>query len=674
MRHPHTRTIRRRALGALTAGLLCAAGLAVPAATAAPAEAPVAPAPADGLALTPPMGFNNWNSTHCRADFDEEMVKGIADLFVTKGLKDAGYQYVNLDDCWALPSRDANGRLVPDPVRFPGGIKAVADYVHAKGLKLGIYSSAGTKTCNSAGFPGALGHEYSDAQQFADWGVDYLKYDNCNNQGVDARLRYTTMRDALRATGRPIVYSICEWGENKPWEWAGDLGQLWRTTGDISDSWGSMLSILKQNLPLAPYAGPGHWNDPDMLEVGNGGMTDTEYRSHFSMWSIMAAPLLIGTDLRTASQATFDILGNKEVIAVDQDPLGRQGTVVSSEGGRWVVAKELRDGSRAVALFNESGTAQRISTTARAAGLPDAPGYTLRDLWQHRSYQTAGTVSATVPAHGTVLVRVQADPRWAAHPPAVELGLDGGPYVEAGTPAALTSSVTDLGRAPARQVSVALTGPAHWTVTPTSATEAATLATGRSLRTGWRVTAPPGTPAGSYALTLTARYRAPSGTRVETALPLTASVVVPPPSGTSYLGDLPWLAATNGWGPVERDTSNGESAAGDGNPITLGGVVHAKGLGVHAESSVDYYTGGACETVTAEVGVDDEKGANGTVAFEIWADGTKAAATGVLTNAMPARPLTADVSGAQVVRLVVTDGGDGIDSDHADWADARIGC
>ncbi|MFE7975594.1 NPCBM/NEW2 domain-containing protein [Streptomyces shenzhenensis] len=673
MRHPHTRTTRRRAVGALTAGLLCAAGLAVPA-TAAPAEAPVASAPADGLALTPPMGFNNWNSTHCRADFDEEMVKGIADLFVAKGLKDAGYRYVNLDDCWALPSRDANGRLVPDPVRFPGGIEAVADYVHAKGLKLGIYTSAGTKTCNSAGFPGALGHEYGDAQQFADWGVDYLKYDNCNNQGVDARLRYTTMRDALRATGRPIVYSICEWGENKPWEWAADLGQLWRTTGDISDSWGSMLSILKQNLPLAPYAGPGRWNDPDMLEVGNGGMTDTEYRTHFSMWSIMAAPLLIGTDLRTASAATFDILGNKEVIAVDQDPLGRQGTVVSSEGGRWVVAKEMQDGSRAVALFNESGTAQRITTTARAVGLPDAPGYTLRDLWQHRGYHTAGTVSATVPAHGTVLVRVQADPRWAALPPAVELGLDGSPYVEAGTPAALTTSVTDLGRAPARQVSVALTGPEGWTVTPTSATGTASLATGRSLRTGWRVTAPPGTPTGPYDLTLRARYRSPSGTRVDTALPLTVSVVVPPPSGTSYLGDLPWLSATNGWGPAERNTSNGESAAGDGNPLTLGGVVYAKGLGVHAESSVDYYTGGACETVTADVGVDDEKGANGTVAFEVWADGTKAAATEVLTNAMPARPLTADVTGAQVVRLVVTDGGDGIDSDHADWADARIGC
>ncbi|WP_329549176.1 NPCBM/NEW2 domain-containing protein [Streptomyces sp. NBC_01356] len=677
MRHLHTRTARRRAVGAFTAGLLCTIGLAAPA-LAAPAEDTVSPTLAESLALTPPMGFNNWNSTHCRAEFNEDMVKGIADIFVEKGLKDAGYEYVNLDDCWALSSRDANGKLVPDPARFPNGIKAVADYIHSKGLKLGIYTSAGTKTCNDAGFPGALGHEYSDAQQFADWGVDYLKYDNCNNQGVDAKLRYNTMRDALAAasqsTGRPIVYSICEWGENKPWEWASDVGQLWRTTGDISDSWGSMLSILKQNLPLAQYAGPGHWNDPDMLEVGNGGMTDTEYRSHFSMWSIMAAPLLIGSDLRTASDATFDILDNKEVIAVDQDPLGKQGVVLSSEGGRWVVAKEMKDGSRTVALFNETGSAQRIATTAGAVGLPQAGAYTLRDLWQHKSYNTAGTISATVPAHGTVLVRVSTDAKWAKNPPAVELGLEGSLLAEPDKSVALTSTVTDLGRTAAKQVSVKLSGPEGWKVKAASPTTASVLATGRSLRTSWKVTAPAGTAAGSYDLTLKATYRSPTGVRAESVLPLTASVVVAPPSGVSSLGDLPWLSTTNGWGPVERDTSNGENEAGDGNPITINGVVYAKGLGVHAESTVEYYTGKACETVTAQVGVDDEEGADGSVAFEIWADGTKVASTGVLTNAQAAQAISADVSGAEVVRLVVTDGGDGITSDHGDWADAQLTC
>ncbi|GAA1042807.1 hypothetical protein GCM10009566_46880 [Streptomyces murinus] len=403
MRTSSTRTTHRRTAGVLLAGLLCAAGLATaPAATAAPGLD-------NGLARTPPMGFDNWNSTQCGPGFDEAMIEGIADLIVAKGLKDAGYRYVNLDDCWAFPLRSLTGELVPDPVRFPHGIKAVADYVHAKGLKLGIYTSAGLRTCDVIGMPGALGHEYGDARQFADWGVDYVKYDNCNNLGIDAISRYTTMREALKATGRPIVYSICEWGENKPWEWAPDVGNLWRTTGDISDSWSSMLSIVKQNLPLAPYAGPGHWNDPDMLEVGNGGMTDTEYRSHFSLWSVMAAPLLIGTDLRKATPATFDILGNAEVIAVDQDPLGKQGTVVDDTDGRWVIAKEMADGSRAVALFNESGTAQHITTTAAAVGLPDAGSYTLRDLWRHTGDHSTGTITATVPAHGTVLLRVSAD-------------------------------------------------------------------------------------------------------------------------------------------------------------------------------------------------------------------------------------------------------------------------
>lgn len=679
MRHLPSRTTstsRQRLIGVLAAGLLCAAGTTVPAAAQPPAAAPpdTAAAAGNGLALTPPMGFNNWNSTHCRADFNEAMVKGIADIFVEKGLKDAGYEFVNLDDCWAKPQRDADGKLEADPVRFPNGIKAVADYVHAKGLKLGIYTSAGTRTCDSVGLPGALGHEFSDARQFADWGVDYLKYDNCNNEGVDAKERYTTMRDALAATGRPIVYSICEWGENKPWEWAGELGNLWRTTGDINDSWSSMLSIMKQNLPLAPAAGPGRWNDPDMLEVGNGGMTDTEYRTHFSMWSVMAAPLLIGSDLRTATPETFGILSNHEVIAVDQDPLGKQGAVLSSEGGRWVVAKEMRDGSRAVALFNETENAQRIATTAAAAGLPQASAYTVRDLWEHTTRNTAGGLSATVPAHGTVLLRVAADSHATARPPAVELAVDGNPLAEAGRTAPLTTSITDLGRTPAMRVTAALTGPDGWRIEADSATTAAALPTGRALTTRWRVTAPAGTATGTYDLSLTARYSSPAGKRVRSSVPFRAHVVVPPPAGESYPSDLPQLSASNGYGPVEKDTSNGESAAGDGHPLTIGGEVYAKGLGVHADSSVAYYTGGACSTLTARVGVDDEKGDKGSVAFEIWADGTKAASTGTLTNAMAAQPLTADISGAEVVRLVVTDGGDGVDSDHADWADPRITC
>jgi alpha-galactosidase len=394
----------------MLASALSAAGLVVAAAAIGTAlfTAPPASALANGLALTPPMGFNNWNSTQCRPEFNEGMVRGIADIFVSSGLKAAGYQYVNLDDCWAETKRDTGGHLVPSRVRFPHGIKALADYVHGKGLKLGIYTSAGTHTCNKAGFPGGLGHEQTDANTFASWGVDYLKYDNCNNQGVDAVQRYTKMRDALKRTGRPIVYSICEWGKNKPWTWGPNVGNLWRTTGDISDNWGRMLSIIHANQTHAAVAGPGRWNDPDMLEIGNGHMTDTEYRTHFSLWAEMAAPLLIGTDLRKAKPATFAILNNTDVIAIDQDPLGKQGTVVSSSGGLVVYTKQLANGDRAVALFNETGATATISTTAAKVGLRAASSYTLKDLWSKASRTTAGTISASVPSHGTVLYRVSA--------------------------------------------------------------------------------------------------------------------------------------------------------------------------------------------------------------------------------------------------------------------------
>jgi alpha-galactosidase len=390
--------------------VLAATGLALGGAVGAVLlTAPPASALANGLALTPPMGFNNWNSTQCGSGFNEGMVKAIADIFVSKGLKAAGYQYVNLDDCWAETSRDRSGHLVPSHTRFPHGIKALANYVHGKGLKLGIYTSAGTHTCNKAGFPGALGHEKTDAQTFASWGVDYLKYDNCNNQGVDAQKRYKAMRDALAATKRPIVYSICEWGKNKPWNWAPSVGNLWRTTGDISPNWTRMLSIIHANASHASVAGPGHWNDPDMLEIGNGHLTHNEQITHFSLWAEMAAPLLIGTDLRKASASTFTILGNRDVIAIDQDSLGKQGVIISSSGGLTIFTKQLANGDRAVALFNETGSTHTISTTAAKAGLKAAASYKLTDLWSKATRTTTGAISASVPAHGTVLFRVHAN-------------------------------------------------------------------------------------------------------------------------------------------------------------------------------------------------------------------------------------------------------------------------
>jgi alpha-galactosidase len=402
----HLFLLRRRLTASIASAALTAGGLAGVTVSTQLAAAPPAAAVDNGLAATPQMGFNNWNATRCRAEFNASTVEGIADVLVSQGLKAAGYTYVNLDDCWALPDRDARGDLVPDPARFPHGIKAVADYVHSKGLKFGLYSSAGTKTCDPNGFPGALGHERQDADLWASWGVDYLKYDNCNNTGLDARARYQAMGDALKATGRRILYSVCDWGSNQPWNWAPALGNSWRTTGDIADSWSSMIGIAHQNQALAQYAGPGAWNDPDMLEVGNGGMTDTEYRTHFSLWSQMAAPLLVSSDLRGASAATLAILKNTDVIAVDQDPLGRQGTVVSSDGGLVVMTKPLADGSRAVTLTNENTTARSVATTARDIGLGDASSYALKDLWSKATSSTTGAISASVPAHGTAMFRV----------------------------------------------------------------------------------------------------------------------------------------------------------------------------------------------------------------------------------------------------------------------------
>jgi alpha-galactosidase len=379
--------------------VLAAGSMPVQAAQAAPA--------------LPQMGFNNWNSTHCRDEFNEAMIRGIADKFISLGLRDAGYTYVNIDDCWANWQRDKDGHLRANPKRFPSGIKALADYIHQHGLKFGLYSSAGTSTCEplqeNRGFPGGLGHEKEDAATFASWGVDYLKYDNCNNQKVDARQRYSAMAKALRASGRQIFYSVCEWGENKPWLWAGkppvDAGS-WRTTGDIRDEYASMLKIFKQNVVLDRYASPGHWNDPDMLEVGNGGMTDTEYRSHFSLWSIMAAPLLIGTDLRTIKPDALQILLNKDVIAVDQDPLGVQGRQVRDADGIHVIVKPLKDGSRAVVVFNENDAARPVAVAASEIGLKPDMQYELRDLWAHTQANGDGSIKVELPAHATAMYRI----------------------------------------------------------------------------------------------------------------------------------------------------------------------------------------------------------------------------------------------------------------------------
>jgi alpha-galactosidase len=322
---------------------------------------------------------------------------------VSSGMQAAGYQYVNIDDCWSAQTRDAGGNLQADPAKFPNGIKAVADYVHSKGLKFGIYGDRGTATC--AGFPGSYGHETQDANTFASWGVDYLKYDNCSTVG-DMQTDLTRMHNALAATGRPIVFSISTWWMSLPT--FPDIGNLWRTTGDITDSFSSVMGNIDTNNNTAQYAGPGHWNDPDMLEVGNGGMTDAEYRAHFGMWAIVAAPLIAGNDLRNMSQATINILTAPEVIAVDQDALGVQGIKITDNGAGLQVWSKTLSGTniKAVALLNRSGATATITANWRDLGLPSGSA-TVRDLWARADLGSFNDgYSASVPSHGIVLVKI----------------------------------------------------------------------------------------------------------------------------------------------------------------------------------------------------------------------------------------------------------------------------
>ena len=362
----------------------------------------------NGLARTPPMGWNSWNRFGCNVS--EDLIRGIADGMVASGMRDAGYQYVTIDDCWQV-ARNVQGTIVADSTRFPHGMKALADYIHSKGLKFGIYTDAGRKTCE--GRPGSYGYESIDAKTYASWGVDYVKIDWCNSEGLDAKTQYTKIRDALANSGRKIVFSICEWGSNQPWEWAPDVGNLWRTTGDIADRWTSVLTLVDLSSQYWHVARPGAWNDPDMLEVGNGGMTRNEYRAHFSLWAMMAAPLIAGNDVRAMMDSTRaaadvrDILLNKDVIAVDQDSLGVQGKIVQaspSELQVWV--KPLQDGSRAVLLFNRASVPSTITASFGRIGIPTKTAR-VRDLWVHTEQASVeNAFAATVPSHGVVLVRI----------------------------------------------------------------------------------------------------------------------------------------------------------------------------------------------------------------------------------------------------------------------------
>jgi alpha-galactosidase len=360
--------------------------------------------PDNGLARTPPMGWNSWNKFAGRVD--DAGVRSMADAMASNGMKEAGYQYVNIDDTWEA-GRDALGNITTNK-KFPN-MKALADYVHSKGLKIGIYSSPGPNTC--AGYEGSFGHEEQDARTYASWGIDYLKYDWCGarNLYTDEEMRavYQVMGDALLSSGRPIVYSLCQYGRAEVWKWGAAVGgNVWRTTGDIRDAWDSMSKIGFAQDELAPWAGPGHWNDPDMLEIGNGGMNDDEYRTHMSLWAILGAPLLAGNDLRDMTPVLLEILTSRDVIAVSQDKDGKQGRRISKSGDQEIWSRPLADGGYAIGLFNRAASPAKLSVRWSDVGLKSAPTHA-RDLWARTDLALVGEeYFATVPAHGVVMLRV----------------------------------------------------------------------------------------------------------------------------------------------------------------------------------------------------------------------------------------------------------------------------
>jgi alpha-galactosidase len=375
------------------------------------------------LAKTPPMGFNTWNTF--QTNINEQMLENMVDNFVSSGMKDAGYQYFVLDDGWMAMQRDSNGSLVADPAKFPGGMKKLVDYVHAKGLKFGIYNCAGTLTCG--GYPGTRGYEYQDARLYASWGVDYLKFDWCNTDSLNAHEAYTTMSKAIKIAGRPMVFSLCEWGNHKPWLWAKNVGHLWRTTGDIGAGFGRLVNkgtwnalgvtgILDQQEGLRKYAGPGHWNDLDMLEVGNG-MSYSEDRAHFSLWCMLAAPLMAGNDLRKMTDQTKSILTNKDVIAVDQDTLGIEGFKYSAVDGLEIWIKPLTNNELAVCFFNRSEKPQTITYNWKDHPVKDdlsginvdfnTSAYKIYDLWLKKTLgSTKRALKTTVGVHDVVMIKL----------------------------------------------------------------------------------------------------------------------------------------------------------------------------------------------------------------------------------------------------------------------------
>lgn len=698
--------VRLRSLrGTVAAATVLAAALV---ALAAPADAAHhAPKPQtststsagaiNGLARVPYMGWNTYYGLG--GAINEQVIKDEANAIVDRGLKAAGYQYVWLDGGWWSGTRDALGQITVDSQQWPDGMKAVAAYIHSKGLKAGIYTDVGIDGCGGAR-QGSYGHYQQDANTFASWGYDAVKVDFCGGEkmGLDPATQYGQFRDALLANSshRPMLFNICnpfvpETGAPAgksaygSWKFGPKTGNAWRTDTDIgfyrNVQYRDMLRNLDHDAMHPEAAGPGHWNDPDYL-APELGFTNDEAQTQFSMWSVLAAPLIIGSDVKSLSQSTIDMLTNREVLAIDQDPLGRQGTAVSTDGALQVWVKPLVNGDRAVALFNRGETAATISTTTRVVGIPKSAAYALRNVWTHTTTESRGTISAAVKPHSVVLFRVSPKNHPGTTAPNVTLSPVTSPAPYPGSQLRLavpgktftvTSALQNDGRRRIDHATVTLDLPAGWTATPSATTQVGRLRGGQLTSLSWTAAVPASARPGTVPLRVTASYQWRSGGEAYSETTTTEAdvqVPPPPPAGTANLAHQTWLRATSGWMTPQVDGSVG------GGPMRMNGTSYPTGIGVASPSTIEYYVGGRCSSLTATIGIDDATNfdpAGGTAVFQVLGDGRVLYDSGLIS-----RPTTKQVSvplgSADVLTLQVNDGGDGGYNDRADWAALQVQC
>lgn len=696
-----------RRFAAAAAALLVSLGatiaFAAPAASAAPARTVTrASAAQPALAATPYQGWNTYFGLG--GGYTEAQVLSVADYLVSSGLSKAGYNIVWLDGGWqASTPRGANGQLQGDATRFPDGMAAVAAAIHAKGLKAGIYTDAGPYISGHCGL-GSYGHYQTDADTFAAWGYDAVKVDFlCGiTADLDPKTVYTEFANAIRhnSSGRPMILNICnpvtspDWGNyptsqqsTNTWSYAPQIAESWRTYTDVgfvhSIKYSDALRNFDANARHPEAAGPGHWNDPDYLGPGLG-MTDDEFRSQLALWAISAAPLVIGSDPRTLDASALDALKNPDVLAIDQDALGKQGTRVGPAGQTEAWAKPLHDGSVAVALVNRSAAPAEISTTASAIGL-NTDRVAITDAWTHSVTESLNDIRSEVPAHGVSLLIASKStgkpltPRVLVAAPTVT-GVDGTAIAPTGNVlvaggSTLTGTVTvrNDGTTPAQEPLVQMTVPAGWTASVQNAGAPHVLANGQTAQYAFTATVPASAALGDYSATAQVRFSSVQPDATVGSPPLTVVVAPAPPSGTNVpLSHHAWVSATSGWMTPTVDQS-----VGGGNPIEIAGVVYPTGLGVASPSDIRYYLGGMCSRITGVVGIDDVVNkvgpGGGTATFSLVADGSSVWDSGVVTRGSGIH-FDVPLAGVRELVLHVGDAGDGGYNDRADWAQPLITC